>query len=111
MEKAADLSPEKLTDGKKDFTTIKHTFERLFEKGNPDLQVGGLPSGSGFAIGPIFQWSNSTDSVRAGFYAVGSVAEYYRFGTGLTFPKFAARSLALSLETNHADAPCRIHCR
>jgi hypothetical protein len=26
MEKAADVSPEKLTDGKKDFTTIKHTI-------------------------------------------------------------------------------------
>src|SRR5262249_23672600 len=80
IEKAAHLAPEKLTSGEKDLTGVKHTFERLFQEGNPHLQLGGLPSGSGFAIGPTFQWSNSTDSVRAGFFAVGSVSQYYRVG-------------------------------
>src|SRR5206468_1720674 len=85
--------------------TVKHTADRLFDKGTLHLQVGGLPSGSGFAIGPVFQWSNSTDSVRTAFGAVGSVAEYYRIDAGLMFPKFGARSLALSLAASHADAP------
>jgi hypothetical protein len=104
-QKAAHLAPEDLTPGEKDLTTVKHTFERLFQEGNPHLQLGGLPSGSGLAIGPTLQWSNSTDTVRAGFFAVGSVSQYYRVGTGLTFPKVGARSLALSLEANHTDAP------
>jgi len=105
MEKMADLAPEELTSGEKDLTTFKQTVERLFQKGNLHLQVGGLPSSSGFAIGPIFQWSNSTDSIRTGFSAVGSVAQSYRVAAGLTLPKFGARSLALSLEANRADAP------
>ena len=105
LEKTADLAPEKLHDGKKDLTTLKHTLDRLFQKGSLHLQVGGLPSGSGFAIGPIFQWTNSTDSVRTAFAAVGSASEYYRLDAGLMFPKFGARSLALSLAASHADAP------
>ena len=51
---------------RKDLTTIKHT-ERLFQEGNPHLQLGGLPSGSGFAIGPVFQWSNPTDGYELVF--------------------------------------------
>src|SRR5262249_9350991 len=55
--------------------------------------------------GPVMEWSNSTDSVRADLSAVGSVARYYRVNAGLTFPNFGTRSLALSLEASHADAP------
>src|SRR5262249_18194115 len=103
VQKAATLAPEELTPGEKHLTTIKDTFERLFQEGNVHLQMGGLPSGSGFGIGPVFQWSNSKDAVRAGFSAIGSVSQYYRADAGLTFPKFGARSLALSIRASRAD--------
>src|SRR5262249_50187665 len=105
QEKASNLTPEDLTPAERHLTTFKDTFERLFQEGNLHLQLGGLPTGSGFAIGPVFQLSNSTDFVRVGFSAVGSVSQYYRVATGLTFPKFVARSLAVSLEASHTDAP------
>ena len=104
MEKQAVLTPEELTPGEKELTRIKHTTERLLQ-GNVHLQLGGLRSGSGFALGPVFQWSNSTDSMRAEFSSVGSLSQFYRVGAGLTFPKFGTRSLSLSLQTSHSDAP------
>ena len=105
LQKATELAPEQLTPGENHLTTIKDTFERLFQKGDVHLQMGGLPSGSGFGIGPVFQWSNSTDSVRAGFSAIGSLEQYYRLDAGLTFPKLGARSLALSIQARRTDAP------
>src|SRR5512138_3581254 len=50
MEKQAVLTPEELTPGEKELTRIKHTTERLLQ-GNVHLQLGGLRSGSGFALG------------------------------------------------------------
>ena len=105
LEKAANLIPEELTPAERNLTTVKNTAERLFQKGTVHMRVGGLPSGSGFGIGPVMELSNSTDAVRAELSAVGSVTRYYRVTAGLTFPKFGTRSLAVSLQTSHADAP------
>ncbi len=103
LQKAAHLDPEQLTPGEKHLTTFKETAEQLFQKGNVHLQVGGLPSGSSFAMGPVFQWSNSTDSVRVGFSAVGSVSQFYRADAGLTFPKLLRSNLVADMPKSFAS--------
>jgi hypothetical protein len=105
LQKADSLVPEHLTPGEKHLTAFKDTAERLFSTGSVHLRVGGLPSGSGIGVGPVLQWSNSTDAVRATFSAVGSASQYYRTNAELMVPKFGARSLAIAIEASHSDAP------
>jgi hypothetical protein len=103
-QKEQNLHPEGSTPAERRFTFVKGLAERLFQTGNPQLQLGGLPSGSGFAIGPVFQWNNSTDLVRANFTAIGSTNRYYRLQSGIEFPKFA-RGPSVSLYGAHAYYP------
>jgi outer membrane protein assembly factor BamA len=105
VQKAADLRPEEPTVPERRFVDIQNLAEALLIKRNPHLQFGGLATGSGFAAGPVFWFSNSTDSIRANFSAVGSIAQYYKLQSEFMLPRFGSRDLSFTVRALHSDYP------
>jgi hypothetical protein len=104
-EKAADPAPDEPNIAKRHFINVKNLSAAVFQDKNPHLQLGGLPSGSGLAMGPVFVWPNSTDTFRGNFSAIGSTNLFYRVAAGATLPKLLDRRLSLSLDVAHSDYP------
>jgi hypothetical protein len=104
-QKANNLEPERLTPAEQRLKKAKSIAETLLQRHNPHVQLGGLPTGSGMAAGPVFHWTNAPDDIRGRVYGIGSVYQYYLAGAGLTFPNLGSGSISLTLDGAHADSP------
>jgi outer membrane protein assembly factor BamA len=87
------------------FIFANHVMQKLFQQEPLRLQVGGLPQGSGLALGPALEWRNATDDLRFGVTAVGSFGGFYLLRTAVTLPRTAGNRVSLTLEGTHLDAP------
>jgi hypothetical protein len=70
------------------------------------VKVGGLVTGSGFALGPEYyrpDLANGNVVFRA--FAVGSVRGYSRLFTSLEFPRIRSNRFSASVEADRVDAP------
>src|ERR1051325_7545460 len=69
------------------------------------LQLGGLPMGATVGMGPVFEWTNSTDSLRTRAWGIGSIEPFYNVGTGITLPHVTSQRLNFNLEASRHDSP------
>jgi outer membrane protein assembly factor BamA len=106
-EKAANLRPEvqSLTEEILGFVKAANVSSRM-PGGIPGLgiKLGGLPSGSGFAAGPVYRRSDLLHenlSFRAS--AIGSVKLYQRYDLGLTAPHLFADRLLLDFDSGYEN--------
>lgn len=84
---------------------IEKTANRVFRGTPVHLQLGGLPMGSLIGMGPVFEWTNSTDSVRTKAWGIGSIVGFYNVGAGVTVPRVTSQRLNFNLEASRHDSP------
>jgi hypothetical protein len=101
-DKALALSPDVPDRTERRVNKIQKTVENIFKDAPVHLQVGGLPMESGFAAGPIRQWTNSTGHVRSTMWAVGSVYKSYSTGVNLELPRIT-RQFGLMVQASRRD--------
>jgi len=103
--KAQAVSPDLPDPGEQRFVAVEKDVRRVLQGSNTRLQLGGLPTPSGFALGPAVQWQNSQDKVRVNSWAIGSVKQFYSVGTSLELPRFTSQRLDVTLRAAHLDMP------
>jgi hypothetical protein len=84
---------------------IEKTAKKLFRGTPVHLQLGGLPMGTTFGLGPVFEWANPTDRVRASIWGIGSIEGFYNAGTAITLPRVTSQRLNFRFEASHHDSP------
>jgi outer membrane protein assembly factor BamA len=108
-ERAKHLGPEEPPRGEQILISVEKNpiFRALFE--NPSgfrLRIGGLVTGSGFAIGPEYyrpDLHNGDIVVRAG--ASGSLRLYHRVDAQVAFPHLASDHLYFDVYAAHRNYP------
>ena len=105
LEKAQSVTPDTPDQRALRVQKIRKTAERIFTGVPVHLQLGGLPVGSGLALGPVAQWTNSTDRVRAKVWAIGSIYRFYDVGVGVTLPHLTDQNLGVTFEASRDDFP------
>ena len=105
IEKAATLVPDRPRWTERLLNKTMVGISRVLNPGPIHLQGGGLPSGSGFSLGPLIEWRNRADEIRLGLGAVGSVDTYYAVGAELLLPNFADRRLSVAVDGAYSYAP------
>ena len=105
IDKAAALVPVRPRRTERLFNKVKDGISWVLNPGPIRLQGGGLPSGTGLALGPLLEWRNRADEIRLGLGAVGSVRSYYAVGAGLLLPNFADRRLSVAVDGAYSYAP------
>src|SRR5207237_6803140 len=66
---------------------------------------GGLPMGTTFGLGPVFEWANPTDRVRANIWGIGSIEGFYNAGAAITLPRVTSQRLNFRFEASRHDSP------
>lgn len=102
-DKALALSPDLPDRDERRADKIKKAAEETFKDAPVHVQVGGLPMSSGFALGPIRQWTNSTGRVTSNMWAVGSIHKSYSTGVNLELPRFTGLPLSLMVQAERRD--------
>ncbi len=70
------------------------------------LRVGGLATGSGFAIGPAYSRRDLlNENLQFTASAAGSAKLYYNVDALIAFPRLFGKRLRLDFYTQHADSP------
>ena len=103
--KAQTLFPDVPPKPERRFTRIQHDVEEVFSRAPVHLQFGDLPMASGFSLGPVQEWENSTDTLRTRVWAIGSVYKFYNFGVGIKLPRVTSQRLAVTVDASRADSP------
>lgn len=101
-EKAAQLAPDEPDRIEQVFQTVKRRriVERLTEGiAGFRLRLGGLITGSGFATGPEYYRSTSSESVTFRTSARGSIRKFYLLDAELGFPRIAGDRMFAELYT------------
>ena len=79
-------------------------IDRLFYGYPLRLRMGGLPGGSGLALGPLVQWRNDPDTTIFTTSAIGSFRKVYGGDTAVE-TNFANRRLSLILDGGYFNKP------
>ena len=103
--KAQAVSPDLPDLAEQRFVETEKNVRRVLQGSKVRLQLGGLPTPSGFALGPAVQWQNSQDTARVSSWAIGSVKQFYSVGTGLELPRLTSQRLDVTLRAAHLDMP------
>ncbi len=103
--KAQTLLPDVPPKPERRFTRIQHDVEQVFSRAPVHLQFGDLPMGSGFALGPVQEWENSSDTLRTRVWAIGSVYQFYNVGVGIKLPRVSSQHLAVTVDASRAYSP------
>jgi hypothetical protein len=104
MDKARNLRPNEPDHAEQVFVKREDLVRSVFQ-GPLRLQIGGLPSGSGFAAGPRFEWTSRAQTVRFDLSAIGSIHSYYTVGAGVVLPGASNPRLSFAIEGAHSYAP------
>lgn len=108
QEKARKLRPEEPSNAEQAFN--KYLGENPMQKlvgGITGLRIrfGGLPSGSGFGLGPEYYRPDlAKGQILFRVAAIGSAKLWYLVDTELQFPNLARRFLSIGVRGHHIDA-------
>ena len=102
-DKTTALYPDVPDRNERRFIKIHHLVNETLAGTPIHLEFGNSPTGAGFALGPVLEFSNPTDTFRARTWAAASLSGYYTGGAGLELPALAKRRVSLSLNAMHTD--------
>jgi hypothetical protein len=117
VESAVAAKESKLTPEKKDRLEAligqinNKVFEAFFTTtAGPKLKIGGLASGSGFALGPSYRrYDLAGERVQFDTFLVGSIKEFYAGQARVRFPRIAGRRFDAELLARYANSPSLIY--
>lgn len=78
----------------------------LGANGGVGIRLGGLVTGSGFALGPSYVRSDLLqENVRLELSAAGSLKRYYSLDARVSMPRLLSKRLSVDVYAKHSDAP------
>ena len=108
-QKAPDLKPNRITGAEEKFRRINESdlIGRLLGPAiGLGIRFGGLPTGSGFALGPRYYRPDlAGENVVFKAWAVSSVAKFYQIETSLEMPHLAHDRVTFGLTASRNDSP------
>jgi hypothetical protein len=104
--KATYLSPVEPSHGEREFDHLEKTvIDRLFNPNGVGLQLGGLPTGGGFSLGPRYvrrDWLR--EHLISDTYLVGSTAKWYEGKSSLAFVGLVDNHLEFTADGAYQNA-------
>ena len=108
LEKAKDLSPPK-PDALEDRINMvdKKIIQRLLaQRSGFGVRLGGLVTGSGFALGPSYNRLDLlNENLQVKISAAGSLKLYYSVDGVVSFPHLLNNHLVVDMYARHSDSP------
>jgi outer membrane protein assembly factor BamA len=107
--KAAQLSPEAASKAEQNFVAFreKHILEKItYGIGGLRARIGGLVTGSGFALGPEYLRDDlASGDVRFRVTTQFSLSQYQLYDVELAFPKLVDEHVFFELHATHRNFP------
>ena len=109
QKKAAELTPETASKTEQNFVAFreKHILEKItYGIGGLRARMGGLVTGSGFALGPeYFRDDLASGDVRFRVTTQFSLSQYQLYDVELAFPKLVDEHAFFELHATHRNFP------
>jgi hypothetical protein len=105
-EKAKHLSPQKAPAGEEKFDQVQTSFlDRLFDPNGPGIKFGGIPTGGGFSLGPMYNRRDMlAGHLDSSTFAVGSTKKWYGGQSSLHLHDLLDGHLELTTDGGYQNA-------